>query len=136
MATKRNRAYKHASRIPARSKYRAIKVKYDGHTFDSKAEYYYYLQLKDRVARHEITDLEVHPVVTLQDRAKDFAGRNVAPITWKLDFAYYDRTGKHWYEDVKGVKTQAYLLKVKMFLARFTSVCYAEIPAATLYPRR
>lgn len=124
-----NASEAYAAALAPRNKYGARKVRADGYTFDSKAEYERYLVLRDMVAHREILELEVHPVVELQGRAKDFAGRNVAPIRWVLDFAYYDREGKHWYEDVKGVRTAAYGLKRRMFLARFTSVCFREVDA-------
>lgn len=66
-----------------KNKYNAVKIGCDGHDFDSKAEYQYYLVLKDRLKHGEITDLEVHPEFKL-----DVNGWHIRDYT--ADFKFTD----------------------------------------------
>lgn len=129
----RNRAYRTARQIPATSKYKARKVKADGYTFDSQAEYRYYLILKDQEKHGEITKLEVHPKFKILCEFHDWQGGSHAATYYISDFMYDDRSGKTWVCDVKGVVTDVYALKKKLFLSFYRGLCFREIPAKTLY---
>jgi hypothetical protein len=111
------------------SKYGNRKVRAYGYVFDSGAEYRRYLALRDMERRGEIEELEVHPRFELLHPFRDWAGARHRATYYEADFRYTDESGKDWVEDVKGVKTAAYLLKVKLFLSQYRGTCFREIPA-------
>lgn len=102
-----------------RSKYGNHRVVLNGHTFDSQAEAERYGKLKLFEAGGEIRDLEVHPSFVLQ-AAFRHAGKTERAITYQADFAYTEtESGRRVIEDIKGTRTQVYLIKRKLFLARY-----------------
>lgn len=103
------------------NKYHAKKIEVDGHTFDSKAEARRYQQLRLMQMGGEISGLE------LQRRFVVFE-KGAASIEYVADFCYRDeRTRENVVEDVKGVRTEAYRLKRKMFLASWSGFSLYEI---------
>ena len=83
----------------SRNKFGAVKVKLDGHTFDSKAEAKRYGELKLLERAGKITDLEVHPKY-------DLVLNGVLIATYKPDFRYYDAVHRDpLVEDVKSAPT-------------------------------
>ena len=100
-----------------RSKYGNTKVLADGRKFDSKAEYLRYLLLKNEVEAGAISALSCQPRFVLQEGFK-YQGKNERAITYIADFMY-KRDGKTVIEDVKGRRTDVYLLKRKLFLKRY-----------------
>lgn len=99
------------------SKYHARKVTIDGHTFDSIKEADRYCELKMQEKAGYIRDLELQPVYTLQE-AFTCRGRKERAITYRADFRY-KRGDDVVVEDVKGMKTDVYKIKRKMFLKRY-----------------
>ena len=97
-----------------RSKYGNRKVRADGFVFDSKAEAarYQALCLLEKAGR--ITKLEVHPVYELQGTFKQ-GGKTIRAITYEADFCYFDEFGKIAVEDVKGMRTEVFRIKEKLF---------------------
>lgn len=84
-----------------RNKYSAVRVKLDGHSFDSKAEARYYTGLKLLSDRGEINGLQVHPVYHLHVHGKDGIKRKIGKAV--MDFLYFDTRDKDWHVvDVKG----------------------------------
>lgn len=107
-----------------KNKYNARKVKFDGHTFDSKAEYNRYMELRySKQERGTISDLEVHPRFKLQPAFTDSQGKRHRAIYYEGDFAYTEAdTGQRIVEDVKGGKatqTATFRLKEKMFWYKY-----------------
>lgn len=95
------------------SKYGNKKVKEDGYTFDSQAEWRRYRELKLMEAAGRIYGLTHHPSypISVNDC---FIGKYIA------DFAYLDLDTDHLtIEDVKGVRTQAYQIKKKLIKALY-----------------
>ncbi len=93
------------------AKYNNVKVKDDGHTFDSQKEHRRYCELKLLQLGNEISGLELQP------RYRIAIGEKVI-CTYVADFKYFDnRTGEHVTEDVKGVRTPVYKLKKKLMAA-------------------
>jgi hypothetical protein len=95
-------------------KYRNVRVKLDGYTFDSKKEANRYLQLLMRKKVGEISDLQVHPRFDLEVQGKKVC-------SYIGDFQYYichsDIKGSTLVvEDVKSTptKTRLYGLKKKL----------------------
>jgi hypothetical protein len=95
------------------NKYKAVKVREDGHTFDSRAEYRRYLYLKGRQEKGEIKDLSIHTRYPL------YVG-NVLIGKLEDDFSYYDSISDSLVvEDVKGLDTQLSAWKRKHFKAQY-----------------
>lgn len=103
-------------------KYGAKKVRDDGYTFDSAAEHRRYRELRLLERAGAIHDLRVHPVYVLRG-----AG-NVRVCRYIADFTYVEPGRGVVTEDVKGVRTQVYLLKRKLFEAQFRRPV-VELPA-------
>lgn len=98
------------------SKYRAKKTVVDGIEFDSKRESERYCELKLLEKANEIRNLELQPRFLLQDKFKDKTGKTHRKIEYVADFLYIDKAGRNVVEDVKGVLTDVYKIKKKMFL--------------------
>lgn len=98
------------------SKYRAKKTVVDGIKFDSKREAERYCELKLLEKAKEIRNLELQPRFLLQDKFKDRNGKTHRKIEYVADFMYIDKDGKKIVEDVKGMMTDVYKLKKKLFL--------------------
>lgn len=102
-----------------RSKYHAKKTCVDGITFDSKREADRYLTLKSMEEDGTIEDLRRQVRYELVP-AFDVDGRHYRPIYYVADFVYMDKeTGKEVVEDVKGMITDVYRLKSKLFAYRY-----------------
>lgn len=99
------------------NKYGNQRVEFDGHTFDSKAEFRRYLELKRLEAAGEIGELEVHPTFELQE-SFEHEDETVRAIIYEADFAYYEQ-GRRVVEDVKGYETKVWRVKKKLFLRRY-----------------
>lgn len=96
------------------NKYKNTKITYDGHKFDSQKEKKYYVLLKASQDRGEITGLELQKEFVLQDSFK-LNGKTIRKISYYSDFYYVDRQGISHVVDVKGYRTEIYLLKKKLF---------------------
>lgn len=108
------------------SKYHAKKVKLDGYTFDSKMEAEHYCELKLLEKAKVIKDLKIHPAFTLQEPFT-YEGKWERAITYEADFSYVEG-GKQVVEDVKGMRTDVYKIKRKLFLKRYGGeVVFKEI---------
>lgn len=110
-----------------RSKYNAKKVTIDGITFDSKKEAARYQELKLMERAGLIKDLELQPEYELIAAYRRQDGKHIQAIRYRADFRYLDlRTSKRIVEDVKGMKTQVYLIKKKLLLWRYPEINFIE----------
>ena len=112
----------------SRNKYHARKVEFCGITFDSKKEGMHYLRLKDMERRGEISNLrlqvpyELLPaiyrdvVVHLKTKDKVVPKLVQRAVYYVADFVY-DKDGKEYVIDTKGMRLADYILKKKMMLA-------------------
>jgi hypothetical protein len=97
------------------TKYGAKKVEIDGITFDSKIESKYYEQLKWLQANDQILFFRVQPRYLLQD-AFEKDGQKYRKIEYVVgDFEVHHKDGSIEVIDVKGMETEAFKLKKKMF---------------------
>lgn len=96
------------------NKYNAKKVEVDGIIFHSKAEADYYSGLKIRQAAGEITSFELQPRFTLQP-AFTKNGKKFVAITYIADFMVYLPNGDVEVVDIKGMVTETFAVKKKMF---------------------
>lgn len=102
------------------SKYNAKKVEVDGIKFDSKVEAEYYLHLKEQVDKGEIQGFERQVKMTLQDSfyLEGVKGK-IRAITYVVDFKITEKDGSITYIDVKGIETDVFKMKRKMFMDRY-----------------
>jgi hypothetical protein len=101
-----------------RNKYRAIKVKTKDGTFDSKAEYARWIELKTLESAGEISYLRRQAEFQLRaHRAGTPHGERVGGYV--ADFVYNDKDGNLIVEDVKGVETDMFKWKAKHMLAQY-----------------
>nr|DAZ56827.1 MAG TPA: Endonuclease [Caudoviricetes sp.] len=102
-----------------RSKFNAKKTVVDGITFDSRKEAKRYVALRDLERAGKIRCLRRQVRFELLP-AFDVDGKHYRPTTYVADFVYTDaKSGKEIVEDVKGVRTDVYRLKSKMFAHKF-----------------
>lgn len=101
-----------------KSKFHNTKVTSDDAVFDSKMEFKRWQQLKLLLAAGEIKNLQRQPEFTLQPA---FKKRNKAyrAITYRADFQYQTQDGRTVVEDVKGMETDVFKIKRKMFEYKF-----------------
>ena len=97
-----------------RSKYANVKTVIDGITFDSKGEAARYQELRLLEQAGEIANLRIHTRWELQPGWRDKDGKKWRPITYESDFDYTEGDA-FVVEDFKGVKTQVFKLKEKLF---------------------
>ena len=95
------------------NKYRNKKVIVDGEEFDNKKEGNRYKELKLLLKAGKISNLELQPRFLLQDGFKK-NGRTFRKIEYIADFKYIEN-GKTIVEDVKGMQTDVFKLKHKIF---------------------
>lgn len=103
-----------------RSKYHAKRTSVDGITFDSKREADRYLVLKSMEEDGAIENLRRQVRYELIP-AFDVDGRHCRPVFYVADFVYVE-DGKEVVEDVKGMRTDVYRLKSKLFARRYGKV--------------
>lgn len=103
-----------------RSKYHAKRTTVDGITFDSRREADRYLVLKGMEEDGLIEGLRRQVRYELIP-AFDVDGRHYRPVFYVADFVYVE-DGKEVVEDVKGMRTDVYRLKSKLFARRYGKV--------------
>lgn len=109
------------------NKYNAVRTTLDNVTFDSKAEATRYWELKMLLKAGLILELSRQPKFTLQEAFKDRNGEIHRPIKYVADFKYYDVKFKCVViEDTKGMKTELYKVKKKLFLNKFPEYIFIE----------
>lgn len=107
------------------SKYRAKKTKIDGIKFDSKKEAKRYIALRELEKQGNIGKLILQPRFLLQEGFRK-NGKAYRKIEYVADFMY-EQDGKLIIEDVKGMKTDVYKLKQKLFEKRYQDLTIKEI---------
>ena len=117
-----------------KNKYGAKKVTFNGITFDSKAEYLYYLFLLDEKKNKRIIDFELQPKFLLQ---KGFKKNNEVhrAIHYIADFKVFNLDGSVSIVDVKGVETEVFKLKKKLFEFQYPDLSLTIVKGAADYGR-
>lgn len=101
-----------------KTKYNNKKVILDGYTFDSILEAEYYAQLKLRQKANDILSFTLQPRYLLQESfVKDGVKHN--KIEYVADFEIHHTDGSIEVVDTKGVKTDVFRIKEKMFHKRY-----------------
>lgn len=91
-------------------KYHNIKCEYDGHKFDSKKEMQRYIQLINDV---NVSDVKRQVKFELIPKTHKFRS-----VSYIADFVYI-RDGEEVIEDVKGVETEVFKIKRKLFYYKY-----------------
>ena len=113
-------------RNAAQNKYNARKTSIDGITFDSQREASRYEELKLMKLAGEIQELQLQPEFLLQEAFTDNKGKRRKAIIYKADFQYIE-DGTVVVEDVKGVQTDVFKLKMKLFLKQYPGIDFRII---------
>ena len=110
-----------------KSKYKNVKKKVDGITFDSKKEAKFYAELALLQKSGEVISIFPQPEFELQpEYVKD--GKKIRSIKYIADFFVEYKDGHKEVIDVKGYKkNKVYLLKKKMFHNKFPNLTIIEI---------
>ena len=95
------------------SKYKNRKVTTDNIQFDSIKEADRYIELKILQRAGKISNLELQPKFELIPKYT-IGGRSIRKMEYVADFKYIEN-GKVVIEDVKGMKTEVYKIKKKLF---------------------
>jgi Protein of unknown function (DUF1064). len=99
------------------SKYKNKKTQVDMYVFDSAKEAQRYRELKLLERAGEISDLELQPRFLLQESFKK-NGKTYRKIDYVADFKYTEN-GKIIVEDVKGLQTDVFKIKHKLFEKKY-----------------
>ena len=89
---------------PKQPKYHNVKCEYDGIKFDSIAEKDRYVELKLLLQAGEIRGFKRQPSFLFENGTR-----------YRPDFIVCGKDGEIWTEDVKGVETQAFKIKKKLW---------------------
>ena len=101
------------------NKYHNKKVIYNGITFDSIKEKNRYIELKLLERAGLIKDLKLQYEFELQP-AFTLNKKKIRKISYIADFYYFDnKLNDYVVEDTKGMRTEVYKLKKKMFKYRY-----------------
>ena len=103
------------------AKYRAIPTVIDGIRFDSRAEAFRYSELLLLQKAGKIKDLQVHPVFELLPKMIGPYGVKLRAVKYEADFQYLEE-GSLVVEDVKGMETPMFRLKLNLFCRNFPFV--------------
>lgn len=94
---------------------------------DSKKEFRRKRELTLLQAAGEIKNLEEQKSFVLQEGFQAQSGKKLRPITYIVDFYYFDCAKNCWVaEDVKGFKTDVYKIKAKLFQFRYPEITFLE----------
>ncbi len=108
------------------SKYHAKKTVLAGIMFDSKAEAKRYAELLLMQRAGKIHELERQKPFELQPSFKKH-GKTVRAISYEAEFVYADEHGNTIVEDTKGVRTEAYKIKRKLFEYKYPDLTIREV---------
>ena len=97
-----------------KNKYGNKKTVVDGIKFDSKLEAEYYQLLKFKKAQGHIQDFKLQPRYTLQETFKR-DGKTYRSITYVADFEIMQNDGSVVVADCKGMMTDVFKIKAKIF---------------------
>lgn len=106
------------------NKYGNHKRELDGYKFDSIKEMNRYSELKLLKRGGVIKNLRLQPRYELQE-GFTYQGKKERKIEYVADFEYTENS-KTVVEDVKGMKTDVYKLKRKLFLYRYPDLTFYE----------
>lgn len=108
-----------------KSKYNNKKTIYKGISFDSIVEKDRYIYLKKKEEEGLIKELTLQKKYLLQDKFI-YQGKTIRAIYYIADF-YYIENDKEVVEDVKGVLTEVFKLKEKLFKNKYKHIDFCIV---------
>lgn len=112
--------------MATRSKYNNKKIIFDGIKFDSKVEAAYYRHLNMLVKAGEVIKFEMQVPFILQEgfshptkRNKSGTPKKIPAMKYVADFLVRYADGTEKVIDVKGMQTQVFRIKARMFVKRY-----------------
>ena len=103
-----------------KNKYNAKKVEVDGIVFSSKAESSYYEHLLDLMHDGVVESFEMQKPYTLLDKfPHPKTGKTIRAIKYVPDFEVIYTDGRVEVVDVKGMQTDVFRMKCKLFMFRY-----------------
>lgn len=109
------------------SKYHNFKTECDGIKFDSVKECKYYCTLKLMKRCRLVKDFKLQVAFELQPRYTNADGRRIREISYIADFVVEYADGHTEVVDVKGMKTEVYKLKKKLFEYKYPNLTIKEV---------
>lgn len=110
---------------PKISKYNNKKTLVDNIFFDSKAEANRYCELKQLIKSNQIQELKLQPRFLLQEKFS-YKDSTYRKIEYVADFEYIEN-GQVVVEDVKGVQTEVFKIKMKLLLKKYNDIDFRLI---------
>ena len=107
-------------------KYNNRKIEIDGYTFDRRLEADFYLRLKPLVKSGKIKELKIHPRYLLQEGFTK-NGKHYQPIYYIADFEVLYDDGTVVIYDTKGMRTEVYKIKRKLFEYKYQDKTIVEV---------
>ena len=102
------------------NKYNAKKVTIDGITFASKSEGRYYQHLLGLMESGVVESFEMQKPYTLLDKfPHPKTGKTIRAIKYVPDFEVIYTDGRVEVVDVKGMQTDVFIMRCKMFMFRY-----------------
>ena len=102
------------------NKYNARKVTIDGIVFDSRAEGRFYEHLLDLMHEGVVESFEMQKPYTLLDKfPHPKTGKTIRAIKYVPDFEVIYTDGRVEVVDVKGMQTDVFRMKCKLFMFRY-----------------
>ena len=102
------------------NKYNARKVTIDGITFASKSEWRYYQHLLGLMESGVVESFEMQKPYTLLDKfPHPKTGKTIRAIKYVPDFEVIYTDGRVEVVDVKGMQTDVFRMKCKLFMFRY-----------------
>ena len=102
------------------NKYNAKKVEIDGIVFDSRAEGRFYEHLLDLMREGVVESFEMQKPYTLLDKfPHPKTGKTIRAIKYVPDFEVIYTDGRVEVVDVKGMQTDVFRMKCKLFMFRY-----------------
>ena len=102
------------------NKYNAKKVEIDGIVFDSRAEGRFYEHLLDLMHDGVVESFEMQKPYTLLDKfPHPKTGKTIRAIKYVPDFEVIYTDGRVEVVDVKGMQTDVFRMKCKLFMSRY-----------------
>ena len=109
-----------------RPKYNNSRPVIDGIKFDSKLEANEYCRLKLLKKAGEIKDFERQVSFVLQATFL-FGKRQIRPVRLIVDFLVTELDGSQTVREAKGVRTQVYSIKKKLFMKQYPGIRFIEV---------
>lgn len=107
------------------NKYNAKRVEINGVVFDSKKESRDAVKLQRLASTGVISNLQYQVKFVLQEGYKNNQGKSIRPICYVADFVY-ERDNQKYVQDSKGVRTEVYKIKRKLFEKRYPEYIFIE----------